>query len=148
MAIVELALTPRHPERRTLLCGGPPTDADLAHAKTLGARAVLDLRPAAEGSASADAQRVAAAGFTPLRIAIAGAAGFTPDNVRAFALAVDDPAQVPLLVHCGTGNRVGALAALKAVWHDGLAADAAIALGRAAGLTKAEAAVRTALGLG
>ncbi len=146
MSLIELALTPSHPVRRTLLCGAPPTDAELARAKMLGARAVLDLRPAAEGSASADAARATAAGFESLRIEVAGAAGLTPANVRAFAKAVDDPALAPLLVHCATGNRVGALTALKAVWHDSMAPPAAIELGRAAGLLKLEPAVRAALG--
>lgn len=147
MAITEVALTPTHPERRTLLCGGPPSDADLARAKALGARAVLDLRPATEGSASHDAARAIGAGLKALRIEVAGPAGLTPENVRAFAEAVDDAALAPLLVHCASGNRVGALAALKAGWVDGLAPDAALELGRTAGLTKLEPAVRTALGL-
>ena len=147
MPIVELALTPSQPARRAWLAGAPPTDAELGAAKAAGVRAVLDLRPAAEGSAAADAARASAAGLRALRIEVAGAAGLTRENIAAFARLVDDPAQAPLLIHCASGNRVGALTALKAFWLDGMAAQPALDLGRAAGLTKLEPAVRAVLGL-
>ena len=67
---------------------------------------------------------------------------------RLGAQLVSDPAQGPLLLHFATGNRVGALTALKAVWLDGMTPDAALVLGRATGLTRLEPAVRAALGLG
>lgn len=148
MPITELALTPSLPARRAWLSGAPPTDAELAAAKAAGVRVVLDLRPATEGSAAADAARATASGLRALRIEVAGPAGLTRENVAAFAQLIDDPAQTPLLIHCATGNRVGALTALKAFWLDGMAAPAALDLGRAAGLTKLEPAVRAALGLG
>lgn len=148
MPIVELVLTPSRPQQHDLLSGAPPTDAELAAAKAAGVRSVLDLRPAAEGSAVADAARAAASGLAVQRIEVAGAAGLTRENVLAFAAIVDAPARAPLLVHCATGNRVGALTALKAAWLDGMAPQAALELGRSAGLTKLEPAVRAALGLG
>ena len=148
MPLTELALTPSQPEQRSWLSGAPPTDAELATAKAAGVRAVLDLRPAAEGSAATDAARVTAAGLRTLRIEVAGPTGLTRENATDFAKLVSDPAQGPLLLHCATGNRVGALTALKAVWLDGMTPDAALVLGRATGLTRLEPAVRAALGLG
>ena len=51
-----------------------------------------------------------------------------------------------VLVHCSTGNRAGALMALAA-HAQGLPAADALALGKAAGLTGLEPAVRGKLGL-
>jgi protein tyrosine phosphatase (PTP) superfamily phosphohydrolase (DUF442 family) len=148
MPIVELALTPSRPQQRDLLCGAPPTDAELAAARAAGVRSVLDLRPVAEGSAAADAARAAAGGLAVQRVEVAGAAGLTRENVVAFAAILDAPARAPLLLHCATGNRVGALTALKAAWLDGMPPQAALELGFRAGLTKLEPAVRAALKLG
>jgi protein tyrosine phosphatase (PTP) superfamily phosphohydrolase (DUF442 family) len=47
----------------------------------------------------------------------------------------------PVLVMCNSSNRVGALFALKARFLDGKTAEAAILVGKACGLAKAEAAV-------
>jgi hypothetical protein len=47
-------------------------------------------------------------------------------------------------VHCGSGNRVGALAALLAA-EEGADIDEALDVGRAAGLTRLEAVVREQL---
>jgi protein tyrosine phosphatase (PTP) superfamily phosphohydrolase (DUF442 family) len=46
----------------------------------------------------------------------------------------------PVLVHCGSGNRVGALLALRASIN-GASDEEALELGRQAGLTRAEAVV-------
>jgi uncharacterized protein (TIGR01244 family) len=48
----------------------------------------------------------------------------------------------PVLVHCGSSNRVGALFALRAFYLHGHGPDEALARGRAAGLTGLEPAVR------
>ena len=55
-------------------------------------------------------------------------------------------AGTPVLVHCGSGNRVGALFALRAAWLQGVAPAQAVALGRAAGMTALEPAIRGILG--
>jgi len=44
----------------------------------------------------------------------------------------------PVLVHCMSGNRVGALFALRAFWLQGMSAVEALAVGRRYGLTKLE----------
>lgn len=48
----------------------------------------------------------------------------------------------PALVYCASGNRVGATAALRAVWVEGLPAEEAIAIGRDWGLKGLEDEVR------
>src|SRR5690606_38327465 len=51
----------------------------------------------------------------------------------------------PALVHCASGNRVGALAALRAAWLQGADEEAAIAEGRRWGLRSLETEVRSSL---
>ena len=53
----------------------------------------------------------------------------------------------PVLLHCGSGNRIGALLALRAVWLEGKDPAAALDYGKAAGLTGLEPAVKSMLGL-
>ncbi|HKJ95517.1 MAG TPA: hypothetical protein VKA32_07805, partial [Gammaproteobacteria bacterium] len=50
-----------------------------------------------------------------------------------------------LMVHCASGQRVGALVALKAGWIDGLPVDQAMEVGRKAGLERLEPVVRAQL---
>lgn len=146
MQTVAVTLSPADATRRTLVVLGQPTAADLVALAASGTRAVLDLRQAGEDRGYDEPAAVVAAGMRYLALPIAGAAGLTADNAREFARLVDDPANHPLAIHCATANRVGALAALKAVWHDGSDVDSALALGRAAGMRAIEPAVRAALG--
>jgi len=50
-------------------------------------------------------------------------------------------------VHCASGNRVGGLLALEQADFDGMAPQAALDLGRAAGMTGTEPRVRQMLGI-
>ena len=75
------------------------------------------------------------------------ASGDDLDRVRVahFAELLQTHAGQPLLIHCASANRVGALVALHAAWHQGMAAEEAIALGRRAGLLGLEPCVRELL---
>jgi protein tyrosine phosphatase (PTP) superfamily phosphohydrolase (DUF442 family) len=53
----------------------------------------------------------------------------------------------PILVHCMSGNRVGALFALRAYWLQGASPEQALAIGLKYGLTKLEPVIRQMLGL-
>ena len=50
-----------------------------------------------------------------------------------------------MLVHCASGNRAGALLALGQAQFDGVQEGAALELGRKAGMTSTEAALRRVL---
>jgi protein tyrosine phosphatase (PTP) superfamily phosphohydrolase (DUF442 family) len=81
-----------------------------------------------------------------VNLPIQGAAGLTEANARALARALAETPR-PVLLHCSSGNRAGAILALKAHVVDGLDAEAALQLARDSGVTKLEPALRAALGL-
>ena len=68
----------------------------------------------------------------------------TEENARALAAALDQ-AEQPVLLHCGSGNRIGGLFALMAYYLDDKTAEEALAFGREAGLTRLEPVIRQKL---
>lgn len=130
-----------------LYTAGQPAPTDWAAIKALGVRTVVNLRTSAELQGRDEAAEVRAAGLAYVEIPVAGADGINPDNARALHAALA-PAHGGVLVHCASGNRAGALLALEQAEQDGLPQDAALALGRKAGMTSTEAKLRQALGAG
>ncbi len=139
----QLLPNPRRPAPG-VLSGGQPSAEQLAAARDLGFRTVVNLR--SEGEPGSRAADVEALGMTYVELPIRGAEGLTEDNARAFA-EILAAAERPAMVHCGSGNRVGGLFALKAYYVDGLAAEEALVLGRESGLTRLAGAVRSHLEL-
>lgn len=117
---------------------------DIAHVRGAGIRHVIDLTPAAETPGFDEAAAVEAAGLAYDNLPLAGAADLTRENVQAFD-AMLRKASRPVLVHCASGNRVGAMAALRAAWIDGVPTEEAISIGKAWGLSGLETAVRQRL---
>lgn len=134
----DLLPNPRRPEPG-LLSGGQPTLEQLAAARDLGFQSVINLR--GEGEPGAGRAEVEDLGLAYLSVPIEGAAGLSEENARAFAAALA-AAERPAIVHCGSGNRIGALFALKAFYVDGMGADEAYELGQRNGLTRLSGAVR------
>lgn len=125
-----------------ILAGGQPSLEQLEALRAAGYRSVLNLRT--EGEEGPADEAAEALGLQFERLPIEGSAGLDEDNARRFA-ALLDSMERPLVVHCGSGNRVGALFALKAYYVDGEDAESAIERGRRAGLTGLEEAVRRQL---
>lgn len=128
-----------------VLIGGQPDEAALRQAADAGIRVVVNLRGEGEFADFDESQVVTDLGMTYLHLPISGAADFTPENVEAFGEFLAAVGDQPVLMHCGSGNRVGAMHALHAGWHLGLDTDEAIELGRAHGLTGFEDSVRERL---
>lgn len=122
-----------------ILAGGQPSLEQLEAIRDAGYRTILDLRT--EGENGPGREAVEALGLEFHRLPIAGEAGLSAENARRFATLLEE-AEEPLVVHCASGNRVGALFALKAFYVDGLDAEAALEVGREAGLTGLEESVR------
>ncbi len=112
--------------------GGQPSAAQLRAAREAGLESVVNLCPPPE----ADWDEKAAAealGLAYTSIAVAGACDVTDEAAGVLHEALEASPK-PVLVHCGSGNRVGALFALRAHRFEGLPAHAALDRGRAAGL--------------
>ncbi len=122
-------------------CGGMVDETALAEARDAGVRHVVNLRPDAETPDFNEAEAAAAIGLTYHHLPIAGPDDLDEANVRRFDQIMNQVGDESALVHCASGNRVGALFALRAGWLEGQTPDAALALGRSHGLTKMEPAV-------
>ena len=126
---------------RGIVVGGRLDDARVETVRAAGIRQVIDLTPDAETPDFDEAAVVEDAGLAYANLPLAGAADLTRANVLAFDRLVRG-AERPVLVHCASGNRVGAMAALRAAWIDGASLEDAIAIGKAWGLKGLEGEVR------
>ncbi len=120
-----------HVIRPDLAAAGQPTAAGLAELKALGFRTVVNLRTEGEGAADERAVvegqglRYVNVPITPERFSLA--------DVEAVQKVIDDPAAGPVLLHCASSNRVGAVWAVIQA-RQGRSLEEAEAEGRAAGL--------------
>lgn len=128
-----------------LLTGGQPTDEQLRAAAAAGYKTIINLRPAAEMPGVDESGLVDSLGMDFVSIPIGGGADLTEENARRLdrALSLAKPGSV--MIHCASGNRVGALLALRANLIQGVPGSEALSLGKAAGLTSLEDAVRQRL---
>ena len=118
-----------------LCTGGRPAPEHLAKAADLGVKVVVNLCPPAESPGFDEAAVVASLGMSYVNIPVAGAGDLTPANVALLAAALEGHGeQHRALLHCASGNRVGAMLALKAKQVDGKSLAEALEIGRAAGL--------------
>jgi uncharacterized protein (TIGR01244 family) len=97
-----------------LATAGQPAPETLARLKELGFKTVINIRTEAEPGVVQEADVVKAQGLDYHLIPIT-AATFSAEQVDAIAKILDDPAAGPVLFHCGSSNRVGAvIAAIEA----------------------------------
>ncbi len=141
-----MAAEPLKPLRPDLWAGGQPDRAQLAQFAKDGGAVVIDLRMPDEDRGLDEAKAVAELGLSYVSLPIDSHTGITADNARALheALAA---ATGPVLLHCRTGNRVGALLALDAV-AQGSSSEQALELARRAGVDVLEPELREKLGCG
>ena len=122
---------------------GQPDEAALEVFADAGYATVIDLRGAGEDRGFDEAAVVEDLGLHYVTLPIAGKDAISFDNARKLdGLLKEYPG--PVLVHCGSGNRVGALLALRASL-DGADDEKALALGREGGLISLEGVVRERL---
>lgn len=134
-----------HAPKPGLYTAAQPAPSDWSAIATRGVRTVINLRPDVELEGRDVAAEVRAAGMAYHAIPVAGLGGITAENAKRLSTML---ARVdgPVLVHCSTANRAGGLLAVAAV-QDGMDVEAALALGRVAGMKSAEARVREVLDL-
>lgn len=121
---------------------GQPTEAELAALVHKGVHTIINLRHPSEASQFDEAAVVTAMGMHYVGIPVTGAQDLTPETITRFSRELEDArSRGPVLVHCGSANRVGAVIALEQAWVQGQNPDNALAAGRAAGLAGLEPAV-------
>jgi uncharacterized protein (TIGR01244 family) len=114
---------------------GQPSVEAIARLKSAGITTVIDLRPDAETPDLDEKAVVEKSGLKYRALPIASPADLTRENVTKFDQLLKESQQEDVLVHCASGNRVGAMLALRAHWLEGRSAEEALAIGKAAGLT-------------
>ncbi|TRW48883.1 hypothetical protein FM042_07830 [Aliidiomarina halalkaliphila] len=122
--------------------GGQPTREQLAAFAELGVKNVVNLRPPSETEDFNPAAWATEETMAYFHIPIAGGADLTPHYVGIFHEVMNRIEGESSLLHCASANRVGAMVALRAHWHQGVELEEAIALGKAYGLTSLERHVR------
>ena len=131
-----------------VLSGGQPTAEQIALAARAGFRTVINLRTEQERGFEWEREAVEASGMRYVQVPVAGASGLTRDNAERLDRELERAAaEGPVLLHCASGNRIGALLALRAAWLEGVDPEQALQYGRDSGLAGLEAVTSELLGL-
>ena len=118
-----------------VLVGGQPTKDDFVNAKDAGFKTVINVRGLGEEGTDWEPPFLAELGLQYRHIPVAGPMDITKDKASLLRQTMED-SERPILIHCASGNRVGALFAVHAFETLGLTQDQALQIGCDAGLTK------------
>lgn len=121
--------------RPGLAVAGRPTPEAMLELAALGFRTVINLATPTEPGVKEEEEVVRSLGLRYVSVPVTPQS-FSPADVEAVEKVLDDPAALPILLHCGSSNRVGAVLAVIEV-RKGRALDEAIEEGRKAGLSSA-----------
>jgi uncharacterized protein (TIGR01244 family) len=114
---------------------GQPKDEAFGKLAAQGFRSVLNLRTAAEGlDLERERQLVEKAGMRYISIPVTGSAP-KPEQADEFVRVVGDGANHPMLIHCGSANRVGGFMLIYRVLGQGWPQDKALEEATQIGLT-------------
>ena len=128
------------------ICAGQLSPDQMDGLKAAGVGSFVSLRLADEKGAGWEEDHASAAGIEFHRMPVAGKAGVTKEAALELAKVLESATQ-PVVLYCGSSNRVGALLALKGEQLDGMSAEEALAYGKSAGVTGLEAHLKEQLGL-
>jgi len=128
-----------------VFASGQPTQEQLQLLAKSGVKHIINLRPSSEQDWDEGAY-VKSLGMEYHNIPVAGAADVSSENAMQLNELLTSLNGQPLLVHCASSNRVGALRALIEGETNGAGLESAIATGKSWGLTSLEPVVRTKLG--
>ena len=127
--------TPAHHHGQFYLAGQPAAE-DLAKWKELGVRTVINLRTDQEIDWD-EKQVVESLGMSYVSIPFRGPETLTDQTLRQAIAAMGDESRRPVLLHCATSNRTGAIWYAHRIVNDGLAPYQAIEEARNVGLRTA-----------
>lgn len=126
--------------------GGPPSAATIAEMKSLGYSTIINMRTLSEPGVAEEAALAEAAGLHYVHIPV----GSTTANLRnglALSQAIEGAPEGRILLHCGSGSRVGAMWGIKEAIEHGLNQDDAAEVARRSGMRsdRLESAVRSSV---
>ena len=127
--------------------GGYVSPEALEQVKARGITHVIDMLPDNEHGGFDEAAMAGELGLFYAHLPIQGGYDLSRENAEALDRLLAGAEGNPVLVHCMSGNRVGALFALRAAWVQGLPPLEALQVGRRYGLTKLEPLVMQLLGI-
>jgi uncharacterized protein (TIGR01244 family) len=104
--------------------GGQPTGPQIAELGKAGFRTMLSLRDPSEYDEIAEADEAIQAGMRFISVPV-GRPVPAETIVEEFLAVTDDAGIYPVFIHCGSGNRVGALWMIRRVLRDGWDIEAA-----------------------
>lgn len=119
--------------RPGLHTGGQPSEARLEDFAGQGVKTVIDLRGEGEDRGYDEVAATKRLGLRYERLPIEGAEDLTPANAARLKQLLESGGN-QVLLHCASGNRVGALLALMARQEEGATREQALELGRQAGM--------------
>lgn len=134
----------QHPQENRIVSGSIDA-ADIGRLRVAGVKHLINLRTKEESEGLDEAPIANGLGIDYHWIPIQGAQSLTPENARKLDAALAAAGDELTLVHCGSGNRVGALIAVREAWIQHRPIEAAIAEGKRWGLTTLEDSVRSIL---
>lgn len=129
------------PAETNVYASGQPTKEQIQLLANAGIKHIINLRPTSEQDWDEGAY-VRSLNLQYHSIPVAGIEDVTSENAKTLTQLLKTIGNEPVLVHCSSGNRVGALIAVAEHDIKGRDIEAAIVEGRRWGLTKLEADVR------
>jgi len=144
--VTSLGITNVRTPSDDLVTGGQLTQEQMVALKEQGYETFINLRPVAEDGTGWEEEFAATQGISFTRIPVAGAAGVTRESAEQLAEVLSG-SESGVVVYCKSGNRVGALLALKAHYVDGESAEDAFQFGLEAGMTSLKPFIREMLEL-
>ncbi len=137
----ELTLKNAKTYSNNYITGGQPSIDDLKKLAAASVKVVINLRGEGEFSTFNEQRIVEELGMKYIALPIAGAKGVTAENVKKFSQIIANNTE-KTLVHCASGNRVGAFFALDAFNFKNKTAEEALKIGKQTGLTRLESLVK------
>lgn len=124
-----------------ITAAGQPDETNFKELADAGYAAVIDLRTAGEDRGLDEETIVESLGMDYVSLPIAGRGAINFQNAQILDQILSGYDE-PVLVHCGSSNRVGALFALREKLN-GAGDDDALAFGKSAGMTSLESTVKS-----
>jgi len=118
----------------TIVTGGQHSLADIAHFKADGITTIINLRGSREFDQATTRLKSKEAGIAYYNFPVSGRSEISLANAKRVD-ALLKKVSGKTLIHCGSGNRVGGIMAIRAHLIEGKSREEALALGRSIGMS-------------